>query len=114
MISRGAHILPEEIEPLTAYLAANYGPNSPPPSSPTQASGGSRSASGQQLPEAEGKSILLRSCQQCHGLETITEKTGSKEDWSEIINRMVSYGVELSPAEQGKLAEYLSGLAPSR
>jgi len=117
MISRGAQILPEEIGPLTAYLVMNFGPNSPPPSLPTQTSGGTRSASGplEQPPaEAEGKSIFLRSCQECHGLESVTRNIGSQADWSEIIKRMVSYGAKLTQTEERKLIEYLSGLTQPR
>ncbi len=117
MIGRGALILPEEIEPLIMYLVANFGPNSPPPSLPTQTSGGSRSESGtveQQLPEADGKSILLRNCQQCHGLELVIARPGSRDDWTKILDRMVTYGTKLTQVEQKKLIEYLVGLSQSQ
>lgn len=117
MISTGALLFPEEIEPVTAYLTANFGPASPPPSLGTPTSGGARSATRaleEQLPEAVGKSIVLDNCQQCHGLETSIEKTRSRTEWKEIISRMVTAGTKLTQAEQEKVVEYLSGLTPSR
>ena len=117
MISTGALVLPEEIEPLTAYLAADFGPSSPPPALSGQSSGGSRSAARtleQQLPEGKGKSILLSNCQQCHGLETSIGQSKSQAEWKQIISRMVAAGTVLNQAEQQVLAEYLSGLPPSR
>lgn len=98
MISRGALILPDEIDPLAAFLASNAGR--------TQSSGSAR----QELPESEGKTLLERNCQQCHELDTATQKTAS-EDWNTVISKMVTYGAKVSPAEQQKLVEYLSGLA---
>jgi cytochrome c5 len=100
MIGRGAHILPEEIEPLAAFLAANGGRAS-------QASAGSQPTSG--LPEVEGKAILERTCQQCHNLASATKKPTS-EDWKTVVEKMVSYGAVLTAADQQKLIEYLSGL----
>ncbi len=117
MIGRGGLILPEEIEPIITYLVANFGPSSPPPSFPTQTAGSTRSASGtleQQLPEAEGKSILLRNCQQCHGFETVIARPRSPDDWTKILNRMVAYGMKLTQVEQKKLIEYLVRLTQSQ
>ena len=110
MIGRGAQIMPDEIEPVTAFLAATAGSN---PQTVTQTSGGGRrgaGASGQQTPEADGGAILQRNCQQCHELATASKKSAS-EDWSAVITRMMNYGARLTPADQEKLIEYLSGLA---
>jgi mono/diheme cytochrome c family protein len=111
MISRGGMIFPEEIEPLTAYLTATFGPNSPPPSSPT---GASRAAddgpAALRLPEGEGRAILQRSCVQCHDLQTAIGKTASREEWSQILSRMVGVGASVTAAEQQTLIQYLSGL----
>jgi mono/diheme cytochrome c family protein len=114
MIGRGAQIMPDEIEPVTAFLAANAGGNR---QTTTQASGGGRQGAGgsgqglgQQTPGAEGRAILQRTCQQCHDMATATTKLAS-EDWTAVIGRMTSYGAKLSPADQQKLIEYLNGLA---
>jgi mono/diheme cytochrome c family protein len=101
MIGRGGMILPDEIEPITAYLTANYGPNSPRPSEGTAQ---------QQLPASEGRAILQRSCTQCHDLQTAIGKTASRQEWNDIIARMVSGGASITPSEQQTLIQYLTTL----
>jgi hypothetical protein len=93
MIGRGAQVLPDEIEPLTAYLVASAGRGRPQASSPG----------------AEASAILARRCQQCHDIERATTKPAS-EDWHTIIDRMITLGASVTPAEQQTLIEYLSGL----
>src|SRR5262245_20021050 len=99
MIGRGGMIMPDEIEPITAYLAANFGPNSPRPT-----------ASAQQLPDAEGRVILQRSCTQCHDLQNALGKAVSRQEWTEIIARMVGAGANVTPADQQTLIQYLTTL----
>ena len=106
MISRGGMILPDEIEPITAYLTANFGPNSPRPSPPGQSAGGAA-----QLPEADGKAVLQRSCTQCHDLQTAIGKTASREEWNEIIARMIGAGAMVTASEHQTLVQYLTSLA---
>ena len=117
MIGRGAQILPDEIEPIASYLVANFGPNSAPPASRTETSGSTPAVQGglaQQLPDSEGRSILLSKCQQCHDLEMATEVTGAQDDWNTTVSRMVSYGAIVTPAEQEILIAYLNGWTQSR
>ena len=109
MISRGAQIMPDEIEPVTAFLAATAGSN---PQTLTGTSGRGRPGargSGPQTPDADGGAILQRNCQQCHELTTASKKLDS-EDWSAVITRMMTYGARLTPADQQRLIGYLSGL----
>jgi cytochrome c5 len=101
MIGRGALILPEEIGPLTAFLAATAGPNSRPAASPAQTSSAA--------PASEGRAILERTCQMCHDVEIATKKQAT-EEWSAVVSKMMTYGVTLTAAEQQKLIEYLNGL----
>lgn len=111
MIGRGAQILPEEIEPLTAFLAANSAAPRPSTSSPAQTSNDRQPASRtpQQQAEAEGRSLLERQCAQCHDLETATKKPAA-DDWKTVIARMALYGANVTAADQEKLIEYLNGL----
>ena len=106
MIGRGGQILPEEIEPLTAFLTSVSSGRT---SLPSQADGGR----GQPVPggvEVEGQAILQRSCQECHDLATATTRSTS-EDWEAVIARMMTYGAALTPTDQQELIEYLNGLA---
>ena len=94
MISRGAQIMPDEIEPVVAYLASAGGNN-------PQGQG-----RGRQAAEADGATILQRNCQQCHELAVASKKPES-ENWDTVITRMMTYGARLTPADRQKLIEYL-------
>jgi hypothetical protein len=107
MIGRGAEILPDEIEPMSVFLAATSARSGPASAQGTQTGGRGRQAAGrpdQQTPETEGRAILQRTCQQCHDMATATTKVPS-EEWSAVIAKMVGYGARLTPADQQKLTE---------
>jgi len=96
MISRGAQVMPDEIEAVTAFLAATSGRGPP-------AAGGAR----QQRPDGDGAAILQRNCQQCHEAAIVSTKPDS-EDWGSVVTRMMTYGARLTPAEQQTLIGYLN------
>jgi cytochrome c5 len=106
MISRGAQIMPDEIEPVTAYLASTAGSN--PQGNPTAGRGRGNNGGSGQAGEADGATILQRNCQQCHEAAVASKKPDS-EDWSAVITRMMTYGARLTPEDRQKLIEYLSG-----
>ena len=93
MIGRGAQVFPDEIEPLTVYLASTSRRGRPQASSPA----------------GEGNAILTRRCVQCHDVEKAATKPAS-EDWPAVIDRMITLGASLTAAEQKTLIEYLAGL----
>jgi len=104
MISRGAEITANEIEPLVAYLAATYGPDSPSP----RAGSKSEIADEGGLPAGAGKQILSHACVRCHKLSLVTSARKSKAEWEAAVARMVSFGAVLSSAEQQTLTQYLA------
>jgi cytochrome c5 len=111
MIGRGAHVLPDEIEPLTAFLAANAGRQSSTasavPSLPAAQQGQAAQAGpGGQPP---GRALVETSCQQCHDLATATRKPATL-DWATVVRNMVTYGARLTPAEQETIVAYLGTL----
>ena len=108
MIGRGAQVMPDEVEAVTAFLASNAGGNGQPTN--RTANAGRPGRDDQQMPEGEGKAILQRTCQQCHDLATASTKLPS-EEWSAVIAKMMTYGAKLTPADQQKLIAYLNGLA---
>jgi 3-oxoacyl-ACP reductase-like protein len=119
MIGRGGHILPDEIEPITAYLTANFGPDSRPAAAAGQAPGapapaGAAASLAQQLPEAPGKAILVRTCQQCHDLKAATTRITQQDSWDSIVGRMLSLGARMTPEERQELVRYLGSLAEAR
>jgi mono/diheme cytochrome c family protein len=93
MISRGAQIMPDEIEPVVAYLASAGGSNA--------------QARGRQTAGPDGAAILQRNCQQCHELAVASKKADS-ENWDVVVTRMMTYGARLTPDDRQKLIEYLS------
>ena len=99
MIGRGAQIMPDEIEPVIAYLAATGGSGSP--------AGGTSGRGRQTAQAADGSGILQRTCQQCHELAVASKKSDA-EEWSAVITRMMTYGARLTPDDRQKLIEYLS------
>ena len=104
MISRGSPLMPDEIEPVIAYLAATYGPDSTPPgASEASSSPGSRA-----LPDEPGREILVRSCVQCHAMEMILEAKKSEAEWKQTVDRMAGYGANVSPEEQALVVKYAS------
>lgn len=109
MISRGAQVMPDEIEPVTAFLAATAGSGSQLSAQPSGRGRAGGGGPGQQAAEADGRAILQRNCQQCHELATASKKLAS-EDWRSVITRMVTYGARLSPADQQTLIGYLNAL----
>jgi cytochrome c5 len=109
MISRGAQIMPDEVESVTAYLAAASASSPAITQTPAGGRPGARGA-GQQTPEGDGAALLRRTCQQCHELATASTKLPS-EEWSAVIARMIAYGAKLTPADQQNLTGYLNGLA---
>jgi cytochrome c5 len=100
MISRGAQIMPDEIEPLIAYLTATGGSGSP---------AGRNLGRGRPTAENDGAAIFQRTCQQCHELAVASKKPNS-QDWTAVLARMINYGARLSAAEQEKLNTYLNEL----
>jgi mono/diheme cytochrome c family protein len=99
MISRGAQVLPDEVDPLVGYLTATYGPDSPAP-----ASGAGAAA----LPSGGGRELLVARCGRCHAVSLPTSLRKSQAEWSETVARMRSLGASLSDGEAQALITYLA------
>jgi len=93
--------MPDEIEPLTAYLVASYGPES---SSPGR--GTDRSQKESTLPDEPGRAIFVGNCSTCHLLELPLALRQSEAEWNATISRMITYGVDITPQEQEILVQY--------
>lgn len=113
MIARGAQILPEEIGPITAYLARHFGPGAPQLAATGLGQQSPRSAAfpgGQEtadLPEGDAKALLLRSCVQCHAISRITEQRKDEAGWRASVKDMVRLGAKLRPEESEVVVAYL-------
>jgi mono/diheme cytochrome c family protein len=99
MISRGAFVSADEIDPLVSYLAASFGSDSQ--------SQVARDAM-HTLPEGRGKDILVRACSACHPVSAVTQVRKSKGAWQETLQRMVRRGATVTPSELDELLDYLT------
>ncbi len=61
-----------------------------------------------ELPQGPGKDILENACEECHGIERITEKAWTKDKWRATVKDMVSRGAVLKQEEIDTLVDYLS------
>ena len=66
------------------------------------------STSSPALPPGEGKPIVERMCGSCHALKVVTSKRASPEQWSQVVDQMVSRGAEGTDEEIETVVDYLS------
>jgi competence ComEA-like helix-hairpin-helix protein len=60
------------------------------------------------LPPGKGKAIVARTCKNCHALKVVTSKRATKEQWSALVDQMVSRGADLSDDEIDVVIDYLA------
>ncbi len=67
-------------------------------------------APGIELPEGEGRTLLLAACVRCHDLRGLPAYKGywNSVRWRGMIEAMVKNGAPLSPDQTEVLAEYLA------
>lgn len=60
------------------------------------------------LPPGRGKAIVQRNCSHCHALKVVTSKRATKDQWSALVDQMVSRGADLNDDEIDIVVEYLA------
>jgi competence protein ComEA len=62
-----------------------------------------------ELPEGEGKKILVFSCTSCHELTEVTKFRGyyNRTQWRDIVVTMKEYGAPVNEREVDVLTDYL-------
>jgi hypothetical protein len=67
-------------------------------------------APGIELPEGEGKPLLLAACTRCHDLKGLPAYRGYWDTtrWRSMIESMMKNGAALNPEQTGVLADYLA------
>lgn len=65
---------------------------------------------GIELPEGEGRALLLTACVRCHDLRGLPAYKGywNSERWRGMIEAMVKNGAPLNPGQTAVLADYLA------
>ena len=71
------------------------------------------SLGGPDLPPGDGKAIVQRACVGCHALKVVTSKRATPEEWSNVVNQMVSRGADVEDDEIEALVAYLSKNFPA-
>ncbi len=115
MVSRGAQVLPDEIGPISEYLARGFGPGVPMagPASEKAPAQKTFSAVAEQkasdaLPEGGAKAVIVRSCSECHALSKLTTQNKDEAGWLASVKDMVRLGAMLRPDEVTLVVAYLS------
>src|SRR5258708_37510334 len=71
----------------------------------TPVAGGS---SGPPLPEGAGKDVTHKVCgSTCHGTDIVMGKGRTRDQWTAVVNTMVSRGAQASTAELTQISDYL-------
>jgi hypothetical protein len=65
------------------------------------------------LPEGAGKAVIQRMCVGCHQISVITAKRATKEQWSTLVQQMVSRGADGSDEDINIVVDYLSKNFPA-
>jgi competence protein ComEA len=62
------------------------------------------------LPDGEGKKILLSSCTACHELTEVTKFRGyyNRDQWHDIVITMKEYGAPIDDRQVDVLTDYLT------
>jgi competence ComEA-like helix-hairpin-helix protein len=60
------------------------------------------------LPPGEGQAIVQQKCASCHALKVVTGKRASREQWSPIVDRMITRGADVDDDEIDTLLDYLA------
>lgn len=60
------------------------------------------------LPAGKGRTIVQRACSHCHALRVVTSKRASKQQWSTLVDQMISRGADLEDEEIDTVVNYLA------
>ena len=64
------------------------------------------------LPEGKGRDLTKASCSKCHGTNVFAAQRHTREQWSSIIDNMVSKGLEATDDDLDQITEYLTVAFP--
>lgn len=57
---------------------------------------------------ADGLSLMQSRCSVCHSTDRITTAHMTTDQWKATVDRMISHGAQLTPAEEQTLVAYLA------
>lgn len=62
----------------------------------------------QELPPGPGADLIQKSCQNCHGLDTVTGARNNLDGWRSTVAQMIGNGASLTDAEAETVSQYLA------
>jgi len=65
-------------------------------------------ATAQTLPPGDGQEIVQQKCGGCHALKVVTSKRASEQQWSTLVNQMVTRGAEIEDEDIQTVIDYLA------
>jgi competence protein ComEA len=65
-------------------------------------------ASAQDLPAGKGKDDVDQICGSCHGVDLITSRRATKEEWNDIVGDMISRGATATGEQIQTIKDYLA------
>jgi cytochrome c5 len=60
------------------------------------------------LPDGKGKDLVQKDCSNCHALNVVTKQHNTKQQWSDVMDDMVSKGLDASDEEIATMTAYLN------
>jgi competence protein ComEA len=63
-----------------------------------------------QLPDAPGRELTQKICNNCHGPETFQSRRLNREGWEKVIDEMTSRGAQASDSDFDKIVDYLANV----
>lgn len=67
-----------------------------------------------QMPDGEGKTLIVAKCQLCHTLERVVTSHRTKDDWQAVISLMVEQGADLTDDQSKTVVDYLAANYPPK
>ena len=61
-----------------------------------------------QLPDGQGKEIVLNTCTKCHNIDRIVHGHRYKDQWQSLVQQMISNGAALNDDDMPVLVDYLA------
>src|SRR5262245_52878754 len=86
MRTKGADLEDDEVPLIVSYLVKTYSQDN----------------------DSETKKLVESSCGSCHGMDTVTSAQKTKEEWTEVVRNMVSYGAVIKESQIPAVVDYLA------
>jgi hypothetical protein len=75
---------------------------------------GSRASAELSLPDGPNRDFVARTCSACHDLGMVISARRSRDGWNATLDDMVSFGMNVSAQDRGRILDYLATYLPAR